>query len=168
MALSGPSALFLAWSLHDLEEIAAFPAMSQRLADATGIDAVRMDRSQGALAVGLMGVLVGTACVRGARTEGRSRLYRAAVAGLEAHVWTHLAQSVAARGYTAGVATAVPVMLPGARRARHELEGAGRPLTRADRIGGTAFMWAAAVACQVTAGVVARAVRRRQEPEATR
>ncbi len=168
MALSGPSALFLAWSLHDVEEAVAFPASSRRLADATGIDALRMDHVQGVVAIGLMGVIVGAACVRGARSEGRSRLYRAAVAGLEAHVWTHVMQSVAMRGYTAGVATAVPVMLPGAVRARRELERAGGPLSRADRAGGAAFMWAAAMACQGAARVIVRSARRRHEPDATR
>jgi hypothetical protein len=41
-----------------------------------------------------MGEIVGFACVRGARTAGSSRFYRAVVAGLGAHVGTHLDPSL--------------------------------------------------------------------------
>lgn len=120
--------LFLAWALHDLEEAVTLPATSNYLADRTGIHALRMDSRQSWAAVGLMGVLVGFACIRGAQTAGSSRLYRAVVAGLGAHVGTHLGATVLARRYTAGVVTALPVMLPGVIVASRELSRGGMPL----------------------------------------
>lgn len=78
-------------------------------------------------------------------------LYRAVAAGLEAHVLTHLAASAVQRGYTAGVVTALPVMLPGARVARRELRDHGRALDVRDTALGITLLLPAAVACQVIA-----------------
>ena len=68
----------------------AFPVACERAADATGVEALRMAHRQSWVAVGLMGVLVAAACRAGRGLGGRSRLYRAVVAGLEAHVATHV------------------------------------------------------------------------------
>lgn len=153
--LRGPGWLFITWVLHDIEEAVAFPETCDYLADRTGIEALRMNARQSWSAVGLMGLLVGSACVRGARTGGRSRLYRAVVAGLEAHTFTHIAASLLTRRYTAGVITAVPVMLPGARAARKQLAVAGVPLSRDDhRLG--AVLLPAAAACHVVVRMAAR------------
>ena len=121
--------MFATWALHDVEEALTFPSTSDELAQVTGIESLRIDGRQAWTAVGIMGVFVATACFLGQKTEGRSRLYRAVLAGLEGHVYTHLVASAARRGYTAGVATAVPVMLPGAVTARRELRRTGAPLT---------------------------------------
>ncbi|MFT4226269.1 HXXEE domain-containing protein [Micropruina sp.] len=128
----GPRALFLAWALHDVEEAITFPATCDVLADRSGVAALRISTGQSWAAVGLMGLVIGLAAHRGVRTDGRSRFYRATVAGLHAHVATHLLASVVLRRYTAGVLTAVPVMLPGALVARRELAEAGIPLRPAD------------------------------------
>lgn len=71
--IEGPIALFVAWTLHDVEEALTFPAMFTALADETGVDALRLDRRQSWAAVGLMGAFIVAACVAGARTGGRSR-----------------------------------------------------------------------------------------------
>ena len=81
-----------------------------------------------------MGVLIGLACMRGAATGGTSRLYRAVLAGLDAHVATHVGASAMTRRYTAGVATAAAVMLPGTRAASRELTRLGIPLTWKDYV----------------------------------
>lgn len=153
--LRGPGWLFIAWVLHDIEEAAAFPETCDYLADRTGIDAFRMNTRQSWAAVGLMGLLVGFACVRGARTGGRSRLYRAVVAGLETHTFTHIAASLLTRRYTAGVITAVPVMLPAARAARKQLAVDGDPLSRNDETLGIILLPAAG-ACHIIVRMVMR------------
>ena len=117
-----------------------------------------MDSRQSWAAVGLMGVLVGIGCIRGAQTAGSSRLYRAVVAGLGAHVGTHLGATVLARRYTAGVVTAVPVMLPGAIVAGRELTRGGIPLRARDRALGAVVLVPAALVCHL---IVRVAMRRR-------
>lgn len=159
MTIRGPGVLFAAWFLHDIEEGFAFPATSNKLADRTGIDRLRVSRDQSWAAIGLMGIIIGAACWRGYRTGGRSRLYRATLAGLEAHVYTHLAASVVQRGYTAGVATALPVMLPGAIIARRELRRSRAPLRAHDVVRGVCLLIPGAVICHALARLVLRRPR---------
>ncbi|SJM62292.1 HXXEE domain-containing protein [Gulosibacter sp. 10] len=160
--MRGPGALFAAWTLHDVEEAVAFPQTCDRLADRTGAERLRMDGRQSWAAVGMMAVLVGTSCLRGERTRGRSRLYRAVLAGLEAHVGTHLIASAVLRGYTAGVATAVPVMLPGAVLARRELERRGAPLRSREYAVGAAVLIPAALLCHLLARLLPAKTRTRR------
>lgn len=145
--MRGPLLLFAAWALHDIEEAIAFPATCDALAERSGVEALRMDARQSWAAVGLMALLVGFACLRGSRSGGDSRLYRAVTAGLGAHVGTHLLASVLQRRYTAGVATALPVMLPGALAACRELALDGRPLQGRDWVAGAAILVPAALLC---------------------
>ncbi|MGM1028961.1 MAG: HXXEE domain-containing protein [Actinomycetota bacterium] len=154
--LRGPLWLFLAWAVHDIEEAATFPATCDSLADRTRVEALRMDSRQSWAAVGLMGVLIASACIRGAQTAGSSRLYRAVVAGLSAHVGTHLGATALARRYTAGAVTAVTVMLPGAIAASRELRRAGLPLRAQDRGLGAAVLLPAAFACHLVVRVALR------------
>ncbi|MGC3021309.1 MULTISPECIES: HXXEE domain-containing protein [unclassified Brevibacterium] len=147
--MRGPALMFIAWTLHDAEEALTFPATANQLAELTGIDALRMSTRQSLAAIGLVGAVVAGAGIRGAQTKGESPLYRYAVAGLEAHVFTHLLSSAVLRRYTAGVITAVPIMLPGAALARRELAALGRPLTAADWRGGSALMAAVAAAAHL-------------------
>lgn len=132
----------------------AFPSTCDALADRTGIKALRMDQRQSWLAVGLMGVLVALACRRGAVSNGHSRFYRAMVAGLQAHVGTHLLASVLQRRYTAGLITALPVMLPGAESARRELLNSDAPLRAEDYAAGAALLIPAALVCQLLARIL--------------
>ncbi|MHA7280279.1 HXXEE domain-containing protein [Arthrobacter sp. MDT2-2] len=154
----GPAGLFLAWALHDLEEAATFPASCNYLAHRTGIHALRMDSRQSWAAEGLMGLLVRFACIRGAQTAGSSRLYRAVVAGLGAHVGTHLGATVLARRYTAGVVTALPVMLAGVIAAGRELSRDGMPLGARDEAFGAVVLVPAAFICHL---IVRVAMKRR-------
>jgi len=156
MRTRGPAHLFIAWAVHDIEEAVAFPSTCDALADRTGVEALRMNQRQSWLAVGLMGALVAVACRRGAVLNMRSRLYRATVAGLHAHVGTHMMASALQRRYTAGVATALPVMLPGAESARRELRDSGRPLRARDYVVGAVLLVPAAFACQIIARVLVR------------
>lgn len=147
--MRGPAVLFAAWALHDAEEALTFPATAGYLADLTGIDALRMTAKQSVAAIGLVGVVLAAAGVRGARTRGASRLYRSAVAGLEGHVFTHLLSAAVARRYTSGVLTALPIMWPGAAFARRELAELGRPLTAADWRFGPPTVGVVAVAAHI-------------------
>ena len=147
--MRGPIVLFASWALHDAEEALTFPASADYVADLTGIDALRMTTKQSMAAIGLVGAALAAAGIRGARTRGDSRFYRSSVAGLEAHVFTHLLSAAVARRYTAGVLTAVPVMWPGAAYARRELAALGKPLTGADWRYGAPTMGAVALAAHV-------------------
>lgn len=138
-----------------------FPATSDRLADRAGVEQLRITPSQSWVAVALMGTLVAAACGRGVHTGGRSTMYRAVAAGLEAHVASHLIASIAQRGYTAGVATALPVMLPGALLARRELHRDGVGLQYRDTVHGVALLLPTALVCHVVARLVCRAPRAR-------
>ncbi|KUF07150.1 HXXEE domain-containing protein [Leucobacter sp. G161] len=145
MKVRGPALLFAAWAIHDIEEALTFPAACNDMADRTGIEYLRISQRQSWIAIGIMGVIVGAACWRGQRTGGQSRLYRATLAGLEAHVYTHLAASIARRGYTPGAVTAVPAMLPGAIAARKELQRSNTPLRTQDFIRGTCLLIPSAI-----------------------
>jgi hypothetical protein len=145
---TGPLTLFAAWAIHDVEEALTFPATADALADSFGVEQLRMDARQSWTAVGLMGLLVGFSCWRGARTKGESGLYRGMVAGLGAHVATHVAASAVRGGYTAGAVTAVSVMLPGVVLAAAEL---ARPLRMRDLAVGMSVCLPAALASQILA-----------------
>lgn len=153
MSWTGPTALFTAWIIHGIEEAFAFPASCDRLVDRTGVEQLRITPQQSWIAVELMGILVAVACGRAA---GKSAMFRAVVAGLEAHVVTHLGASVAQRGYTAGVATALPIMLPGALMARRELQRDGCELRFRDTVNGVALLLPAALVCQGAARLIRR------------
>lgn len=147
--MRGPIVLFAAWALHDAEETLTFPASADCVADLTGIDALRMTTKQSVAAIGLVGAALAAAGTRGVRTRGDSRFYRSSVAGLEAHVFTHLLSAAVARRYTSGVLTAVPIMWPGAAYARRELAALGKPLTAADWRCGAPTMGSVALAAHV-------------------
>ncbi|HLR28914.1 MAG TPA: HXXEE domain-containing protein [Ruania sp.] len=157
---SGPWLVFLAWAVHDIEEALTFPQECNRLAERTGLGWLRMNARQSWCAVGLMGVLVGAACLRGGRRGGQSRLYRLTVAGFEAHVATHVAASFLQRGYTPGVATALPVVWPAARLAKRDLARHGWPLEPGDYARGAAILPPAAVGSHALARTVG--LRRRR------
>lgn len=147
----GPSVLLVTWLLHDLEEVWALPETCDYLAERFGNEALRIDTRQAKVAVGLMGVLVGFATYRGARSSGCSRLYQAVVAGLDSHIFTHLLASMAAKRYLAGAATALPVMLPDTRFAGNELAHQDQPLELLDGILGGALLFSSALASHTIA-----------------
>lgn len=156
MHVRGPAHLFVAWAIHDIEEAMAFPSTCDSLADETGVEALRLNQRQSWLAVGLMGIVVAFACHRGKTSHLRSGFYRAMVAGLQGHVATHLLASLVQRRYTAGVATALPVMLPGAESARREIRDSGEPLRSKDYAAGAALLIPAALICHILARILIR------------
>lgn len=123
--------LFAAWAVHDAEEVATMAATSRRVLGAAPrkLPIPEPLRSRGlsqahvTLSVALMSLPVATAAFQGIRTRCRSRWFRGAVLAFGVHGFTHLASSVATRGYTTGVATAPVVVLPYwflARRVLHQ------------------------------------------------
>jgi type IV secretory pathway VirB2 component (pilin) len=129
------AALFLAWTIHDLEEAVTMSATSERIATqleqtqwppAVALATqVRTTVKEAALAILLMGTLVAGAAAHGAATDGRSKFFQYVLAGLHGHVYTHIAASLRLRGYSAGVVTAIAVMLPYSLHARRVLRTKG-------------------------------------------
>jgi hypothetical protein len=153
--------LFVAWLIHDMEEVFTFPATSRLLARRFSTTTLVVTPAQSALAITLMGVLVAVACHRGIRTNGDSRLFRAVTAGLEAHVATHILASVVQKHYTAGLVTAPLAMLPGARVVRSALRRHGRPQELGDTVRGAGLLVGAALLSHLVAQVL---VPRRRDP----
>ena len=109
--------LFFSWLAHDLEELATTPGWTHPAFDKLpflpkDIRRHGCSREHVYLGIGLMGVLMAAAPADGYRTRGRSPVYQAALYGYGMHTFSHLGTAVLARGYTPGVATALPVVLP--------------------------------------------------------
>src|SRR5699024_9844314 len=61
--------------------------------------------------IGLVALPMALASIEGVRTRGKSRWFRGALLAFGVHGFTHLANSVAAQGYTTGVATALVIVI---------------------------------------------------------
>jgi hypothetical protein len=122
--------LFVAWLIHDLEELVTMGDTSrillQKLPDWMPVP--DSTRQQGfttrylATGIATIGLIVAAAAVRGHRTQGRSAFYQNTLLAFGLHGLGHLALSVLTRGYSSGVATVPVVVLfflvvgnPGAR-----------------------------------------------------
>ncbi|MFJ7957996.1 HXXEE domain-containing protein [Streptomyces sp. NPDC096319] len=162
--------LFLAWAVHDAEELARgprwvrenvpalrerFPAVPERVWKA--VESV--DEREFAAAVGVMAVIVGAAAVSGARSGGRSAFYQGAVNGFGLHGLVHLAQAAAARDVTPGAATSPLVVIPFSLWARGRLRRAG--VLRPSGPGSVAAGLTVAAGATVLAHAVGRAVSAR-------
>ncbi|MEU9622714.1 HXXEE domain-containing protein [Streptomyces sp. NPDC048155] len=127
--------LLAAWAAHDLEELvtmadwsrsarprlqARFPGVPERV-----WTRMELSRRDVGVALGLMGGLMAAASADGARTGGRSPFFRTALVGFGLHGVVHMAQSLAYRGYTPGVATAPTVVIPYSLWAARRLRAAG-------------------------------------------
>lgn len=77
------------------------------------------------VAIGLMGGVMAAASADGARTGGRSPFFRTVLVGFGLHGVVHMAQALAYRGYTPGVATAPTVVVPYSLWAVRRLKAAG-------------------------------------------
>ncbi|MEW9548869.1 HXXEE domain-containing protein [Nonomuraea sp. NPDC050783] len=127
--------LLAAWAVHDAEELvtmarwlrAARPGLEERF---PAVPWRRLEVSQAhvTVAIGLMGGVMAGAAALGARTGGRSAVFRTVLAGFGAHGVGHLAQAAVARGYTPGVVTAPVVVIPFTLWAWRRLRAAGVPL----------------------------------------
>jgi Protein of unknown function with HXXEE motif len=129
--------LFVAWLIHDLEELLTMSdtsrALVQQLPDWMPVpDSIR---EQGlttrylATGIATIGLIVAAAAVRGYRTQGRSAFYQNALLAFGLHGLGHIAASLILRGYTSGVAT-VPVVVLFWLWATRVLEQAGVPNRR--------------------------------------
>ena len=129
--------LFVAWMVHDLEELATMSDTSrtlvQQLPDWMPVpDSIRQQGlTTRYLATGIatIGLIVAAAAVRGYRTQGRSAFYQNTLLAFGLHGLGHLAVSLLTRGYTSGVATA-PLVLLFWLWATRALEEAGVPNRR--------------------------------------
>ncbi|MFZ4301567.1 HXXEE domain-containing protein [Streptomyces cinereoruber] len=161
--------LFLAWAVHDAEELAYgprwlrenLPALRERfpgVPEGVWRAAGKVDEREFAASVGVMGVIVGAAAVAGARSGGRSAFYQGAVDGFGLHGLVHLAQAAAVRGRTPGSVTSPLVVIPFSLWARGRLRRAGvlRPARARDAVAGLAL---AAGATVVAHGVGRRLTR---------
>lgn len=109
--------LLLSWLLHDAEEYVTMP---NRVPPIVGdlpflpedLRRSGPSRTHITAALALMGVLMAAVSVDGYRTRGRSSLYQAVLYCYGMHGFMHLASALAARRYTSGSATALPVVLP--------------------------------------------------------
>lgn len=156
--------LLAAWMVHDAEEVAAVPGWTrgrvpeirQRITvvpDAVWDRLESMERREMATAVALVGAVVAVAAVDGQRTGGRSACYQAVLNGFGLHGLAHVAQSLAVRGYTPGVATSPTLVVPFTLWARSRLRRAGvlRPGRPRDAVTSLAIAGVVAGASQVIA-----------------
>lgn len=130
--------LFVAWAVHDLEELATMSDTSRtllaRLPDWTPVPA--SVRQQGFtaryLATGItaVGLVVAAAAIGGYRTKGHSAFYQNTLLGFGLHGLGHIGVSLLARGYTSGVATSPTAVVLFWLWATRALQRAGVPNRR--------------------------------------
>ncbi|MEV0898580.1 HXXEE domain-containing protein [Actinoplanes sp. NPDC049802] len=112
--------LFAVWAVHDLEEVLTATWWSERTVPrllAEGwppglVESIGSTTPRFALAAALVGVAVLAAAVQGARTDGESRFFRAALLVFGWHGAVHAAQAIALRDYVPGLVTAVVLVIP--------------------------------------------------------
>lgn len=109
------------WSRRAAEHLAErYPSVSR-----TVRRNLPTSHTHAAVAIGTVGVVVAGASADGARTNGRSRLFQTILVGFGWHAGAHVAQAVAYRGYTPGVATAPTLVAPYSIWAWRRLPAAG-------------------------------------------
>jgi hypothetical protein len=129
--------LFVAWMVHDLEELATMTDTSRTLVRQLpdwmpvpgSIRQHGLTERYLATGIATIELIVAAAAVRGYRTQGRSAFYQNTLLAFGLHELGHLAASLLTRGYTSGVATA-PLVLLFWLWATRALEEAGVPNRR--------------------------------------
>ncbi|MFC4064836.1 HXXEE domain-containing protein [Actinoplanes subglobosus] len=114
------SGLFVAWAVHDVEEVLTASAWSARTVPrllAEGwppalVDGIGTTTPRFALAAVVVGVAVLAAAVQGVRTDGHSAFFRAAVLVFGWHGVIHAGQALLVRGYVPGLVTAILLVIP--------------------------------------------------------
>jgi hypothetical protein len=157
--------LFGAWAIHDAEEWLTIGAWRARQTTRVGPRGIGRRLSSVSVwhfraAISMMSVLVAAVAAQGARTNGRSLLFQAGLAGFGLHGFGHIGFSVATRSYTPGVVTAQLVVIPfsgwawsqlGQQRIRHST-----PATVAAAVPVTAGALAVAHAAAAMMSIIAR------------
>jgi hypothetical protein len=112
--------LFAAWACHDLEEIFTMAetsrAVAVRMPDWVPIpDDVRQDglsQEHVNLGISLMGAYLAGVSAVGARSRGRSPIFRGGLLAFGLHGFGHIGATAALRQYTSGVATSPTIVIP--------------------------------------------------------
>lgn len=144
-----------AWCINDAEEWFTLPATSRLVVKRAPAwlplpEALRehgVSERHTHRGIAAMGVLVAAASAAGLLTNGRSALFRGSLLAFGVHGYTHLASSVAMRGYTSGVISGAVVVIPYWHWARRKLRAAG--LSDTDR----SAVIVAACACPILLAV---------------
>jgi hypothetical protein len=108
--------LFVAWIVHDLEELLTMSDTSRSLVP-DWMPVPDSIREQGlttrylAAGIATIGLIVAAAAVRGYRTQGRSAFYQNTLLAFGLHGLGHIAASLLTWGYTSGVVTAPMVVV---------------------------------------------------------
>lgn len=110
--------LFVAWMVHDLEELLTMSDTSrtlvQQLPDWMPVPgSIQQGFTTRYLATGIatIGLIVAAAAVRGYRTQGRSAFYQNTLLAFGLHGLGHIAAGLLTWGYTSGVVTAPMVVV---------------------------------------------------------
>lgn len=156
----GPRVLYWSWLVHDMEEVWGMRPTLERLRARGYTWLPQLSDRDVAVAITMMGGVFGLAATAGERTQGRSWFYRLVAAGYEAHAFTHIASSLITRQYTAGVATAIPVILPAGQLIRKELRTTGHPLTWKNTARGLSLFVPTALVVHGTVRLVTGALKR--------
>lgn len=160
--------LLASWAVHDLEEILGtrywrnkaiprlrtrYPKVPEAVWRTAEVETVQM-----AVAVGLVGVPVAIASLRGVQTRGHSPLFQAAVTAYGLHGVSHIAGSVLARDYTPGVLTSPLIVVPYALWARRRLKrlGAWQPQRGRDVVLSLLAVGPLVIGAQVVARLLTR------------
>lgn len=125
--------LFVTWALSDLEELWTMSGSSNKMLARLpkGLPVPEGMRERGftqkhvMVGVSMMGVLMAMAAALGARSQGRSPVFRGVLLGFGLHGFGHLAMAAAAREYVSGLVTAPTMVIPYWLWARKELAKEG-------------------------------------------
>ena len=112
--------LFAAWACHDLEELFTMRETSRVVASRmpNWVPIPGDVRHQGLsqqhvnLGISLMGAYVAGVSALGARSRGRSRLFRGALLAFGVHGFGHIGVTAFLRQYSSGVVTSATIVIP--------------------------------------------------------
>ncbi|MFT3799189.1 HXXEE domain-containing protein [Microbacterium sp.] len=112
--------LFIAFAVHDAEELITMPSTSRATLSALprwvsipkDFRAHGVSQAHASVGIAIMSALVGSAALAGARSSGKSACFRGVLLAFGAHGFTHIASALALRRYTTGVVTAPIVVIP--------------------------------------------------------
>ncbi len=141
--------LFAAWLVHDIEETLTIPGWTTQEHHTfrdRRLPVPPISKEQVRVTIGLAGVLVATAAERGRRSGGRSRLYQWSLAAFGWHGAVHIANSVVTQGYSPGVATVAPVVVPFYLAAHRALSARQIAIPNRDAAAGVATVFIATLA----------------------
>lgn len=149
--------LFLAWAVHDVEELATGSEFMRH----TDLPLPKLDQEHMSTAIGLMGGVMAAASAAGAASGGRSPFFQTVLLGFGLHSITHVAPAIVLRRYTPGVATVPLVVAPFSLWAIGQLRARGVEFRARPR----SFLWFPVVVggAHVAASLITRLRHRGQK-----